>query len=126
MVNKGMTDNIREQFPFLTGISYSGEEYLGIIINHDAQILSFYDIGRAKSAEHRAVLLELGETWWWESNRMLPIDVFLRAEMRPFRYCLRTLSMKDTQILFGPTVCMQDFIVRRIKRRSIQLVRRTD
>lgn len=121
-----MTGSMSDRFPFLTGISYSGEEYVGIVINHDAQILSFYDIGRAESAEHKATLLELGETWWWESNRMLPIDVFLRNEMRQFRYCLRTLSMKDVDILFGPTVCMQDFIVRRIKRRSIQLVRRTD
>jgi hypothetical protein len=125
VVNIDMEPSLSDQFPFLTGIRYGGDEYVGVVVNHDNAVLTFYDISKAHSGQDKTRLLELGEAWWWESNRMLPIDVFLRHDMKPFRYCITTLAMKDVEILFGPTVSMQDLITRRVKRRSIQLVRRT-
>jgi hypothetical protein len=68
----------------------------------------------------------MGETWWWESNRMLPIDVFLNIEMRMFQPCLKTFIMKDVEILFGPVTTLQNLLKKRIKRRGIQLVKKTD
>lgn len=121
-----MSKSISEKFPFLTGIKYMENEHVGIVVNSDNHMLSFYDIGAIQSQEEKKLILELGDTWWWGSNRQLPIDVFLRAEMKPFRYCLRTFMMKDAEILFGPTVSLQDLIKKRIKRRSIQLVKKTD
>jgi hypothetical protein len=115
-----------EKFPFLTGIKYMQAEHVGIVVNSDNQLLSFYDIDSVHGVEQKRLLLELGDEWWWGSNRQLPIDVFLRTEMKPFRYCLKTFMMKDVEILFGPTVSLQDLIKKRIKRRSIQLVRKTD
>ena len=70
--------------------------------------------------------LQYGESWWWESNRQLPIDIFLFHEMKPFRNYLRTFIMKDIEVLFGPTTSLQNLIKKRIKRRGIQLVRKTD
>ncbi len=119
-------ENPYTQFEFLTGISYAGDEYVGIVVNQDNHILSFYDIDVLPDATTKRYFLELGDTWWWESNRQLPIDVFLHHEMQAFQECLRTFSMKDVEILFGPVTSLQNLIKKRIKRRSIQLIRKTD
>lgn len=119
-------DQIRNKFPFLTGISYSGNEYVGIVQNQDSQIISFYDVERASTLEAKTALIELADTWWWESNRMIPIDVFLFEQMIPFQYCLRTFMNKDVEILFGPVVSLQNILKKRIKRRSIQLIKKVD
>jgi hypothetical protein len=118
------SNTFSEKFPFLTGIKYIDNEHVGLVVNSDNQMISFYDIDVIHSREEKQVILELGDTWWWGSNRQLPIDVFLRAEMKPFRYCLRTFMIKDVEILFGPTVSLQDLIKKRVKRRSIQLIRK--
>jgi len=67
--------------------------------------------------------LNLGETWWWESNRKIPINIFLKQEMGIFRAYIKTFNSKDIEVLFGPTVNLGDIAEKRIKRRSIQLVR---
>ena len=117
---------ITNEIEFLTGIKYAGNEYVGIVVNSDNQILTFYDAGQLGNEELKKEFLELGNIWWWESNRMLPIDVFLHHEMRPFHPYLKTFAMKDVEILFGPVTSLQNLIKKRVKRRSIQLVRKTD
>ena len=119
-------ENPYTQFEFLTGIQYAGEEYVGIVVNQDQHILTFYDIDVLPDVDSKRYFLELGDTWWWESNRQLPIDVFLHHEMRDFHHCMKTFAMKDVEILFGPVTSLQNLIKKRIKRRSIQLVRKTD
>lgn len=114
------------KFEFLTGITYSDSEYVGIVVNRDNQILTFYDIQAVSTTEEKKLFLELGDIWWWESNRMLPIDVFLHHEMRQFRYALKTFAIKDVEVLFGPVTSLQNLVKKRVKRRSIQLVRKTD
>lgn len=115
--------SIYTEFEFLTSISYGNREYLGIVLNHDNTILTFYDIEIMPNIEIRKEFLALGEIWWWESNRQLPIDVFLHYEMKPFKPFLKTFAMKDVNILFGPVTSLQNLLKKRIKRRSIQLVR---
>lgn len=121
-----MTDNNYTEFEFLTGILYAGEEYVGIVVNQDNQILTFYDVGILPTIEHKKEFLSLGETWWWESNRQLPIDVFLHHEMKIFRPFMKTFAMKDVNIMFGPVTSLENLLKKRIKRRSIQLVRKSD
>jgi hypothetical protein len=116
----------QERYPFLTGITYSDQEFIGIVINHDNSIMTFYDLDRIQDKEIKKLFLELGEVWWWESNRQLPIDVFLHHEMQPFKKYLRTFIMKDIEIIFGPTTSLQNLIRKRIKRRGIQLIRKID
>ena len=118
-------NNVYAEFEFLTGITYGDREYLGIVVNHDNTILTFYDIEIMPSAAVRKEFLNLGEIWWWESNRQLPIDVFLHYEMKPFKPFLKTFAMKDVGIMFGPVTSLQNLLKKRIKRRSIQLVRTT-
>ena len=73
--------------------------------------------------EERKNFLELGEVWWWESNRKIPINIFLKKEMQAFKPYIKTFSSKDVEIVFGPSVNLSDIAEKRIKRKSIQLVR---
>lgn len=117
---------LQEKFPFLTGIKFNDVEYVGIVQNKDQHIISFYDIEKCSSSKEKKQMLELGDLWWWESNRMLPIDIFLFQEMQDFHHCLRTFMCKETEILFGPVTSMQNILKKRIKRRTVQLVKRVD
>lgn len=119
-----LRDNINDQFPFLSVINYGDYEYVGLIINQDQYVTSFYDLEIVKTADEKSLLLELGEIWWWESNRQIPINIFLRKEIDPFRYCIKTFNSKDVKIILGPVVNLMNLTLKRIKRKSIQLVRR--
>lgn len=119
-----ITDNFKENYPFISLIEHVGQEYLGIIINQDAAITSFYDYQLIKSDDDKSRFLELGEAWWWESNRQIPINIFLLKEISEFRYAIRNINTKDVKVLFGPCTSLNDIIVKRVKRKSITLVRR--
>ena len=124
MEKKELIKQTEERYPFLTGIKYGDNEYIGIVINHDNSILTFYDLEKIPNQELKKLFLELGDTWWWESNRQIPIDIFLFQEMRNFRRCLRTFNNKDVEIQFGPVTSIQKIVKKRIKRRTIQLVKK--
>ena len=117
------TTKLLNQFPFISFLTYGGNEYLGIIQNCDQYITNVYDYGKLISASDKQLFLELGEVWWWESNRRIPINIFLKKEMQFFRYAIKTFNSKDAELVFGPTVNLSEIAEKRIKRRSIQLIR---
>lgn len=119
-----LKDKIQDQFPFITVITYGNLEYVGIVINQDNNITSIYDYNILKAEEHKKYFLEMGDVWWWESNRMLPINIFLRKEMEVLRYSIKNFATKDVTIIMGPVVNLHNIIMKRVKRRSVQLVRR--
>jgi hypothetical protein len=119
-----ITENLQQNFPFISVINHVNQEYVGIIINQDAQVTSLYDYTAIKTDDEKTRFLELGEAWWWESNRQIPINIFLLREIADFRYAIRNFSTKDVKVLFGPCTSLNDIIVKRIKRKSITLVRR--
>lgn len=119
-----ITENLQENFPFITILNHVNAEYVGIVINQDAQVTSMYDYSSIRSDDEKKKFLELGEIWWWESNRQIPINIFLSKEVLEFRYIIRNFSTKDVKILLGPCTSLNDIIVKRIKRKSITLVRK--
>lgn len=119
-----ITENLQENFPFISVINHVDREYVGIIINQDAQVTSLYDYSMIKSDEEKQKFLELGEVWWWESNRQIPINIFLNKEISDFRYIIRNFSTKDVKVILGPCTSLNDIIIKRIKRKSITLVRK--
>ncbi len=121
-----LIEQAEERYPFLTGITYAGNEYVGIVVNHDNAICTFYDISKMPSLEIKKRFLDFGDMWWWESNRQLPIDIFLNHEMKEFIPFLFTFVMNVVEVLFGPMTSLQNLITKRIKRRGVQLVRKTD
>ena len=116
--------DIEEKFPFLSVVTYGGLEYIGIINNQDAYITSMYIYTDLRTDEDRAAFVALGEAWWWESNRMIPINIFLRREMSPFQYSLMTMNSKDVRVSIGPCVNLNNLAVKRVKRKNVQLVKR--
>jgi hypothetical protein len=120
-----ITDNLQQNFPFISVINYVEQEFVGIIINQDAQITSIYDYSSLKTDNEKQRFLELGEAWWWESNRQIPINIFLSKEIQPFKYSIRNFSTKDVKVILGPCTSLNDIITKRIKRRSIVLVRKS-
>ena len=119
-----LRDNIADQWPFISVLNYGEDEYVGIIINQDQYVTSFYDLEMIRTPDEKTALLELGEIWWWESNRQIPITIFLRKEIEPFKYCIKTFNSKDVKIILGPVVNLMNLTLKRIKRKSVQLVRR--
>jgi len=115
---------IQEQFPFLSCVRAAETEFVCIIQNADDKILSFYDFNSIREANEKKLFLELGEIWWHESNRILPINIFLRGEMEPYKPYIRTVQVKNTDIVFGPITSLNNLFQKRIKRRQIQLVKK--
>ena len=121
-----ITKNLQENFPFISIVSHVDKEYVGIIINQDAQITSIYDYTSIKTDKEKERFLELGEIWWGESNRQIPINIFLLKEIADFRYTIKNFSTKDVKVLLGPCTSLNDILLKRIKRKSITLVRKVN
>ena len=119
-----LRDNITEKLPFISVLNYGDDEYVGIVINQDQFVTSFYDLNAIKTAEEKAIFLEIGETWWWESNRQFPISIFCREQIQPFHYAIRTFNSKDVRVVLGPVVNLMNLTLKRVKRKSVQLVRK--
>lgn len=114
---------LQSSFPFISGIKCNELEIVGIIINQNESVLSIYDIGAIHNEIEKKALLELGEQWWWESNRKIPINIFLKGELELYRRYIKTINSKDVELLFGPIVNLNEIAEKRVKRKSIQLVR---
>jgi hypothetical protein len=123
MVEPDYTELLKK-YPFLTYLVYGGNEYIGVIQNLDEVITTIYDYGALRTLEQKQQFLELAEMWWWESNRLIPINVFLKTEWTPFRTVVKTMNSKDVEIKFGPQVSLKEIAAKRSKRRSITLVRK--
>ena len=119
-----ITENLQNNFPFISVFTHADKEYVGIIINQDANVTSFYDYETLRTEEDRKKFLELGEAWWWESNRQIPINIFLRNEIVIFEYAIRNFTTKDVKVTLGPVTSLNNIIIKRIKRKSITLVRK--
>jgi hypothetical protein len=115
---------LRDKFPFLSLLQKGDMEFVGIVQNQDNNVISFYDYGRLMSPQDKMRYLKCGEIWWYESNRKLPINIFLKGDFKYFRSTLVTLNSKDIIIVEGPTVRLSDISKKRVKRKTIQLVRR--
>ena len=119
-------NQLSEKYPFITLCVYATNEYLGIIQNQDEIITTIYDFGSIQDLETKKKFLELANIWWWESNRSIPINIFLKTEWEPFKVYLRTFVNKDLEILHGPVCSLSEMGRKKSKRKSITLVRRME
>ena len=92
-------EKLGKKFPFLTLVQKSDFEYVGIVQNQDTNVISVYDYDKIATQREKELFLSLGETWWWESNRKLPINIFLKKDFKQFKYTLTTLSGKDLSLI---------------------------
>lgn len=124
MIHNDFFRKLSENHPFITVCSYAGQDYVGIVQNRDDVVTTIYDYGSIIRPELRELFLELGDTWWWESNRLVPINMFLKEEWNVFKPYIRTFNNKSLTILHGPICSMLELNKRKSKRRSITLVKR--
>jgi len=117
-------NTLKDKFPFLSLIQKGDLEFVGIVQNQDSNVISFYDYGRLMMPADKMKFLKCGEIWWYESNRKLPINIFLKGDFRYFRSTLVSLNSKDVKIVEGPTVRLSEIANKRVKRKTIQLVRK--
>ena len=125
-MNNEIFSKLTDKYPFITLCVYASQEYVGIIQNQDNAITTIYDFGSITDLEQKKQFLELANVWWWESNRSIPINIFLKTEWDPFKPCLRTFVNKDLEILHGPVCSLVELARKKSKRKSITLVRRMD
>ena len=125
-LNKRMDTKTLETFPFLSGLRYQDTDYVGIIQNSDEKVISIYDLSAIKLDNDKKLFLEYGEQWWFESSRIIPINIFMHSSMIYFRYCIKTFPIKDSEVLFGPQTSLNNLIKKRIKKRKITLVQKTN
>ena len=118
-----LAEEIFDKYPFLSLVTYGGQEYVGIVQNQDDTVLSMYDYSKLP-VELKETFLALGDTWWWESNRMIPINLFLKKDFNQFVTFLITFNIRDTEVVRGPSVSIADLAKKRSKRRNIQLVKK--
>ena len=116
---------IEEQYPYISVVAYGGQEYVGIISNQDQFVTSMFVYTVLKTDYDKKLLLDLGDVWWWESNRMIPINIFLKKEMENLNYSLLTMNSKNVKIVIGPCVNVNNLAIKRIKRKSVQLIKKT-
>jgi hypothetical protein len=117
---------LADKYPFITLCVYASTEYVGIVQNQDDLVTTIYDFGSIQDMDAKRQFLELANVWWWESNRSIPINIFLKSDWDPFRVYLKTFVNKDLEILHGPVCSLIDIARKKTKRKSITLVRRVD
>lgn len=117
---------LTEKYPFITLCVYASTEYVGIIQNQDDAITTIYDFGAIQDIAIKRQFLELANIWWWESNRSVPINIFLKGEWDLFKPYLRTFTNKDLEVLHGPVCSLSEMSRKKSKRKSITLVRRIE
>jgi len=124
MIPNEFFNRLTENHPFITVCSYAGQDYVGIVQNRDDIVTTIYDYGSIVDQVMREKFLELGDIWWWESNRLVPINMFLKDEWSMFKPYLRTFNNKSLTVIHGPTCSMLELAKRKSKRKSITLVKR--
>jgi len=125
MANEFFT-KIAEKYPFVTLCVYATDEYVVIVQNRDEHVTTIYDFGSIRDLDSKKKFLELANIWWWESNRSIPINIFLKKDWDQFDHCLKTFVNKDLQIIQGPVCSLSEMARKKSKRKSITLVRKLE
>ena len=98
-MGKELITKLSEKYPFITLCIYSDIEYVGIIQNRNNDITTMYDFALVQDQRQKHDFLELGNVWWWESNRQIPINIFLKDDWNQFKFTLRTFTNKELEIV---------------------------
>ena len=124
MIQNEFFKKLTKNHPFITICSYAGQDYVGIVQNRDDVVTTIYDYGAIVDQLLRDKFLELGDIWWWESNRLVPINMFLKEEWIMFKPYIRTFNNKSLTVVHGPICSILELAKRKSKRKSITLVKR--
>ena len=102
-------EELAKNCPYLTGLTFSGKDYIGVLQNQNAVVTSFYDYEDLPTPELKNKLLELADSWWWESNRKLPVNMFIGEKFQVFSASLRSYSITLVNIFQDKFEILIDF-----------------
>jgi hypothetical protein len=117
---------LKIKFPFLSCVKHVNDEFVGILLNQDQFVTSIYVYDDISSIKLKQKFLSLGEEWWWESNRTIPINIFFNRDFEIFKKYIKSFTTKDVEIVFGPATSLNNVQKKRIIRRNISLVKKTN
>jgi hypothetical protein len=120
MINELLERQVK--FPFLSVLENkkTGELYFGLVQNQTKRVTNIYILNDVKSFQLK-LFLDLASTWWWESNRKMPINIFLRDDLEQFKYCVRRINTIELIHHVGPVTSISTYASRRVKRKTIRL-----
>lgn len=124
LLSNQMKTMLSEKYPFITVCQYAQDEYVGIVQNQDDQITTMYDFGSIIDVNSKQRFIELGNIWWWESNRLIPINIFLKHDWEEFKQYLRTFINRDLQVIHGPICSLTSYSKQHSKRKTIIMVKK--
>lgn len=107
-------------YPFITVIEHDERVYYGIIKIKSKQYTSLYCFQEMKPEDQEA-LFELGKQWWWQSNRMIPISLYMQEEMEKYEPYVKRFNTDSLKLITGPLISLSDLPTKRVKRRNIAL-----
>ena len=94
-------ESILENFPFLTVLRYLDTEYIGIVTDSDNETTSFYPFSESMNSSEKDLFIKLGLTWWWETNRKLPISISLFNSWRTLLKYSTSFITKEVEYISG-------------------------
>ena len=50
--------------------------------------------------------------------------LFLKKEIEEVKYCMITMNSKDVKVVIGPCVNLHNLSIKRVKRKSVQLIKK--
>jgi len=115
----------RDRFPFISIAKFNSLKIYGVIEIQTKTAISIYDIEEIHEAGLLTEFMDVTKHWWSRSNRNIPISIFMTSDMDKFEKFKKTYQSKDLVKVYGHTVCLSNLRVRRIKRKTVQLKKRS-
>jgi hypothetical protein len=107
----------------VTILEHDGIIYYGIIKIKSKQYITLYWFSDMNESFQEELLL-LANNWWWQSNRTIPICLFMQEEMEKFEPYTKRFNTDQVKIHSGPVLSLSDLPTKRIKRRNVALKKR--
>lgn len=113
---------IREMYPFFSIlVMRDGHQVPGIIQNSSSSLVWLYHFEEISTPALRKQFLDYGKLWWNQSDRSIPIEVFIGTDFDIFRPHLKGHPRKNIDTIHGHMVDLGETFRRRIKRKIVSV-----
>lgn len=106
--------------PYITVVRHNDIEYYGIIKIKSKQYITLYCLSNMPQKKQEEIV-NYAKVWWLQSNRTIPISLFLREEMEEFEQYTKRFDTDSVTLVSGVLISLSDLPTKRIKRRNITL-----
>ena len=100
---------------------FDSREIVGIVKIKTKQFITLYDFSKIKNPADKKELLSFAAIWWSQSNRTIPISIFIKNDIEKFEAFTTRIDTDAFELLHGPLVAISDIPRKRIKRRNVAL-----